>query len=162
MGWGTGIWGGSGWGSGTLSSEEEEAAEEITGSVIFTTVRQESGDKIDFLLDDNGDLVLTSDLVFSIGINAVAQGIRIRIQTFRGEWFLDLDHGVPYYQDLLGHKYNEIKARAAFRDAILSSPGVDDLLSLEVEFNNQTRELTVEWEVQTSFGIIEETLVLET
>lgn len=131
-----------------------------TSTTSISTSRQ-AAQPIDLLLDTDGDLVLTSGLEFSTGINAVAQGIRIRIQTFKGEWFLDLDHGVPYYQDLLGQKFNEIKARAAFREAILSAPGVDELTELEVSFDAQNRELTVSWEVTTSFGIIEETLVLE-
>lgn len=118
-------------------------------------------DPIDLLLDDEGDLVLTSDLEFSTGLQAVAQGIRIRIQTFKGEWFLDLDHGVPYYQDLLGQKFNEIKARAAFRTAIITAPGVTELTTLGVTFDRQTRALEVSWEVRSIFGTITEELTLE-
>ena len=157
MGWGSSVWGGSGWGSGSIS-ESVSPETEIPVSIIRV---QESGEPIDLLLDDDGDLVLTSDLLFSTGINAVAQGIRIRIQTFKGEWFLDLNHGVPYYQDLLGQKFNEIKARSAFREAIITAPGVVELISLEVSFNGQTRELSVSWEARTTFGIVEEELVLE-
>jgi hypothetical protein len=109
-------------------------------------------DPIDLLLDDDGDIVVVEDLRLSSGVAAVAQGIRIRIQSFRGEWFLDLDDGVPYWQDLLGAKFNELRARAAFRDAITSAPGVVQLLSLEVGFDGATRTLTVAWEVRTAFG----------
>lgn len=129
--------------------------------VVAIQSASEPTDPVDLLLDDEGDLVLTSGLVFSTGLNAVAQGIRIRIQSFRGEWFLDLDHGVPYYQDLLGQKFNEVKARAAFRTAIITAPGVTELLSLIVTFDRPTRALNVAWKTRTDFGIVEEELVLE-
>lgn len=121
----------------------------------------ESTRPIDLLLDSDGDLVIDSDVHFSTGVNAVAQGIRIRLQNFKGEWFLDLDDGVPYYQDILGQKYDQNKVRDAFRDAILATPGVEELLKLEVSFDGQTRTLSVEWEVRAATGTIEESLELE-
>ena len=113
---------------------------------------------VDLLLDDQGDLVVTGDLEFSTGLDAVAQGIRLRILTFQEEWFLDLDHGVPYYRDLLGQKFNVTKARDAFRKAIMASPGVTDLIKLNVEFDRATRYLTVDWEVRTTYGVTSDTL----
>jgi hypothetical protein len=122
-----------------------------------------STDPIDLLLDADGDLDVSAGLQFSTGAAAVSQGIRIRIQMFRGEWFLDLDAGVPYHQDLLGAKFNDTRARAAFRDAIVSAPGVAALLSLTVAFNRSTRVLDVAWKVRTEFDdTIEDTLALGT
>jgi hypothetical protein len=117
-------------------------------------------DPIDLLLDADGDLVVTDDLAFSRGLESVAQGVRIRVQRFRGEWFLDLNAGVPYLENdrvseseaLLGQRYNESKARTAFRDAILSAPGVRELTELSVTFDARTRRLTVSWRVTTEFG----------
>ena len=117
-------------------------------------------DPIDFLLDVDGDLVVTTDIQFSSGLAAVAQGIRIRIQTFKGEWFANLDFGVPYFQDILGQKFNDAKIRTAFRNAIISTPGVLELTLLETEFNRSTRELSVSWRVTTVFGDTEDELLL--
>lgn len=111
-----------------------------------------STDPVDLLFAADADLDVSAGLQFTSGSAAVAQGIRIRIQTFRGEWFLDLDTGVPYYQDLLGARFNDARARAAFRDTILSTPGVAKLLSLTVAFDRSTRVLSVSWKVQTEFG----------
>jgi hypothetical protein len=62
-------------------------------------------DPIDLLLDDNNDLVFRDgDLVFSTGIEAVVQACRIVMQMFRGEWFLNLDAGLPYWESILGQK----------------------------------------------------------
>lgn len=118
-----------------------------------------STDPIDFLLDDDGDLVMP--LQFSRGLPAVAQGIRCRMLLFRGEWFLNLDAGVPYYQDLLGKKPNLALARNIFRDAILSTPGVLEILELEVSFEPGNRALSVRWKVSTEFGDTADSLNVE-
>ena len=108
---------------------------------------------IDLRLDADGDLVFDHDLHWTEGIEAVAQGIRIRLLMFRGEWFLDLDHGVPWLQELLGKRYDEATARTAMREAIVAAPGVDELRSLALDFSSATRELRVDWEVRTTFGV---------
>lgn len=109
-------------------------------------------DPIDLTLTD-GDIDLTGGrLSFTSGIGAVAQGIRIRLQAFRGEWFRNLDSGVPYWQELLGQKFDEAKARRIFREAIRAAPGVGEILKLAVTFDAKTRTLSVTWQVRTEFG----------
>lgn len=109
-------------------------------------------DPVDMLLDPlTEDIVVTTDLQFSKGLDAVSQGIRVRIKEFKGEWFANLDEGVPYFQDVLGQKYNAIKVRNAFRPAIVDTPGVGELLSLGTTFNGATREVRVNWEARAEF-----------
>lgn len=116
---------------------------------------------VDWALDlDTGDLIFP--LRYTTGLEAVAQGIRIRLLSFRGEWFLDLDDGVPYLvregvtadEALLGQRWDQTKAVQAFRAAIVAAPGVDDLTRLTVEFTGATRTMSVSFEVKTSFGVI--------
>lgn len=113
----------------------------------------------DWAEDEDGDLAFP--LRFTTGLEAVAQGLKIRLQSFRGEWFRDLEDGVPYFQDLLGHKFSEIKARAAFRDAITETPGVVSLDSLIVAFDRATRALSVSFKVTADAGTISASLALE-
>lgn len=110
---------------------------------------------VDFALDANGDLDLShGDLRMTTGIEAVAQGIQVRLLAFRGEWFADLDDGVPYYEDLLGQKFNEAVARDAFRSAIAAAPGVLQVLTLSLSFHGPTRTLSLAFEAQTNLGVI--------
>lgn len=116
-------------------------------------------DQIGFLLDDDGDIDLSNGLVFATGLQAVAQGIRSRIQMVKGEWFLDLNLGVPWYEGngvssteaILGGKFDATRARQIFSSAITSAPGVTSLISLQINFNGSTRTMTVDWKVQTVF-----------
>lgn len=117
-------------------------------------------DPIDWLLDDNGDVVLTRDVEFSRGLPAVRQSIAVAIRMIRGEWFYDALDGVPYWERpvvpasdaLLGQPYNELKALAAFRDAIGNTPHVLEILTLSVSLDRATRTLVVSWSVRTTFG----------
>lgn len=107
---------------------------------------------VDLELGADGDLVVDSDVHFTRGLPAIVQGIRIRTLMFRGEWFLNLDEGVPYFQDILGRRFNPTVARAAFRPALRLAPGVKQVESLDAVFNGATRELGVSWRVSTEFG----------
>ena len=46
----------------------------------------------DLVLDDSGSLELIGDA------ETVAQCVRLTLETFKGEWFLDTDHGTDYDQ----------------------------------------------------------------
>lgn len=111
-------------------------------------------DPRDLLLDENNDLVITDDLQFSYGIPGIVQEVRIALQMFAGEWFLDLDAGIPYWQQILGEKAPRAMAaaRIAFRDAILAVDGITALTRLDIAFNGSTRKMTVTWAAKCAFG----------
>jgi hypothetical protein len=108
----------------------------------------------DLLLGPDNDIVITTDLQFSRGIQAVVQSCRIALQLFAGEWFLDLDAGIPYWQSILAQKPDVAKKAAAiaFRSALLNVAGVLSVSKLEVEYAGATRKLTIKWQVQTALG----------
>lgn len=120
-----------------------------------------STDPIDWYLDPTAhDLIIDTDLSWTTGVQAVVQGIKIALAMIKGEWFADLDEGVPYLERdgvesaevLLGQKFNIERARAAMRPVILSVPGVKSLISLDPSFNRQTRVVTIRFVVDTVFG----------
>ncbi len=108
---------------------------------------------VDLQLDGDGDLVVDTDAHFTTGLEAVAQGIRIRLQMFRGEWFADLDAGMPYFQEILGQKFSALRVRAAFREAIEAAPGVVEILSLDILFDGASRNARVSWKVRGDAGV---------
>lgn len=108
----------------------------------------------DLLLDGDNDLVITTDLQFSRGIAAVAQSCRIALQMFAGEWFLDLDAGIRYWEDILAQKPHiaVAAAKVEFRRELLAVSGVLRVLKLDALYNTDTRALNVTWQVLTSLG----------
>jgi hypothetical protein len=118
---------------------------------------------VDLALTVDGDLALDGpDLGLVSGAEGVAQGIRIAVQLSRGEWFLDLDAGVPYFEELLGRPFDAAAAARAFRSSIARVPGVAEILAVDVEFSGATRELVVRWRVRAEFGdTIDDSLAVE-
>lgn len=117
-------------------------------------------DPIDWMLDpQTHDLVITTDLVWAAGVTAVAQGCKIVLGMIEGEWFADLEEGVPYLERdgvdarraLLGQKFNPEKARAAMRPELLSVPGVTAINYLNPVFDRKTRAMSIYFEVDTEF-----------
>ena len=53
------------------------------------------------------------------GPEQIAQAIGIHLRTWIGEWFLDLDHGVPYLDEVLGKRRPEM-VEAVLRQHILA------------------------------------------
>lgn len=109
------------------------------------------------LIGPDGDVVLDEQgLHFVSGIPAIVQAVRIRLQFFLAEWFLNQDIGVPYWQSLLGDQSKvaglQSRARAAFAAAILDAPGVLEILQLSVTLDAQTRVMSVTWQARAAFG----------
>ncbi len=105
--------------------------------------------------DTTADLELTNgDLTLSKGVDAVKQALRQELKMFAGEWFLDLDYGVPYYKNVLVKKPNTGLIRGIFEETILATPGVLELTSLSLDYNSAARTLTVSFTARAFDGEI--------
>ena len=115
----------------------------------------------DIALDINGDLAISSgDLQLVSGSDAIVQAVKIRLQFFKGEWFLNLDAGVPYFQEILVKNPNPNVLQTLFRKALLETPGVLAIESLALTFDGRTRQLAVSYRVTTDVGELASTEVL--
>lgn len=75
------------------------------------------------------------------GPDEVGQRVKVTLNHFYGEYFLNLPGGVPWYEVILGGK-NVPLAETLIRQAILSTPGVISILSFKMSF--EQRQLKVE------------------
>lgn len=99
------------------------------------------------------DLRLTNgQLTLIEGDEAVAQSIKVRLQFFKGEWFLDTRQGIPYFEEVYikAPKLNVL--RSIFRATLLGTPGVDSVDSLALSVDVATRKLTVSFVVVLDTG----------
>jgi hypothetical protein len=114
---------------------------------------------VDLQLGTDGDLALEAgDLKLVDGLDAIAQDIQIRLRTFKGGWFLDERVGVPYYEDILVKNPNLAHIRSLYRKAIVETPGVVELLELELALDDANRQLTVSFKALTEAGPLEHTV----
>lgn len=92
-------------------------------------------------------------IVLSTGSDAARDRIYTALQTQLGEWFLDVDKGIPYYGEngILGGKRTEAEVAAIIRRVILQDTEVDRIVSLDI-IQDSFRRVTVTGEVLLSLA----------
>ena len=82
---------------------------------------------------------------------APGQAVKTRLTLWVGEWYLNILSGTPYLQNILGKKRQE-QADAAVQDRALRTLGVTSLGNYESRVNENTRKLSITFDVNTEFG----------
>lgn len=95
-----------------------------------------------FKCDESGDILIAQNK-FSIvtGVDEVIQNIRQRLRTFLGEWFLNIGLGVPYFEDIFIKQPNALSIEAAFKNEILKTTGVRELIEFDFTLDETNRTL---------------------
>lgn len=81
----------------------------------------------------------------------VGQSVKTRLLLWIGEWFLDIDEGVPYMQAIIGKKTKQ-EADIAIQERILSTEGVTELLDFQSEIDPDTRKISMSCSIDTIYG----------
>lgn len=71
------------------------------------------------------------------------------LRTFQGEWFLNTQHGVPYWQSILGKKTSKAAVDLILQQKILAEDGVKELTYFKSTLVNRKYELTFKVKVTT-------------
>lgn len=105
----------------------------------------------DLALNASSDLVIENgDLRLTNGKETLEQRIRRTLLTFKSEWFLDEDLGMPYYQEILGQKNSIGAIKAIFVDAIQNIDGLKELKDIKVKLDDIKRTLLIKFIVLDS------------
>ncbi len=80
---------------------------------------------------------------------SLAQRLSIKLQFFKGEWFLDIDFGIPYFQEIFVKPFIQSAMDAIFKNQILATPDVVALVQYASQFNRSQRTFAVEFIVKT-------------
>lgn len=118
---------------------------------------------IDWELHTDDDLKLTAgDFTFVDEALRVAQAVQVALRTFRGEWFLNVNTGVPYFQSILGKKVLTTTAEfdSVIKAAVLDVADVNRILAYSSSYNQTTRVYSVAFTADTTFGPIDYSGVL--
>ena len=102
-------------------------------------------------LDESGDLI-TRGKMFLTEREAIAQTIVTRLKLFLGEYFRDITDGTPWFQQILGKFENINAVEALLRNRIARTQGVVRLLSFSMNYDIDTRSLSVQAYVLTVYG----------
>lgn len=107
------------------------------------------------ITEESHDLVVLDDLIIiPIVEDSTAQRLKIRLLTFKGEWFLNTNFGIPYYQVVFQKRVTKGQVDSIFRVEILSTPDVETIVNFDSIFNNATREYTLTFSCIVTSGEI--------
>jgi len=70
---------------------------------------------------------------------AVAQRVRQHIEFYQGEWFLNTDDGVPWFQLIYVEPFNRALAETILKTVILDVPGVSEILEFDTHIDSKNR-----------------------
>lgn len=71
----------------------------------------------------------------------ILQRIKMRLRFFKDEWFLNFEHGLPYFQDILGTKNLDFNiVESILREQILSVQGVKEIVESSIDYDTNKRQ----------------------
>ena len=81
----------------------------------------------------------------------VGQLVGTRLALWLGQWFLNVDEGMPWATKVLG-KYTEDFRDATIQARIVTTLGVTQLVGYNSQLERQTRDFTVHADIDTLYG----------
>lgn len=108
-----------------------------------------------FKLDADNDLAVENNrFVLLSGSDAIGQNQKTNLKMYFGEWFLDTEIGVPWFQAILGKGSNPAVVDALLKNAIANTPGTISIEDFSLDLDETTRELTLEYETLVQNGTV--------
>lgn len=98
-----------------------------------------------FQVNSDGDMVRVNGRF--VRVDSTAQRLQTRLRYIRGEWFLNRENGVPYFERILGKGRNVSHIRQVLAAEIKAVEGVTSLDEIRLELDRATRALSVSFRV---------------
>jgi hypothetical protein len=109
---------------------------------------------IDIALDP-----ITNDLVFEQfdfdlvdDTRQIMQNLGIRLRFFLGEWYLNINIGVPYYQFFFIKAPNQIQIESILMEEIVNTRGIIEITKFQADFNERSRRFSVNFGARSISG----------
>ena len=110
------------------------------------------------LNDETGDVLLSTTATITTPTfttstsENLAQRLKIRLQTFKGEWFLDGTIGIDYFNQIAGKNRSKAAVDAIIQAEILKENEVLQITAYSSVVNKTTRKITIQFTVRTVDG----------
>jgi hypothetical protein len=105
---------------------------------------------------DRWDLVLAAgqpDVTTVSDLSETISRVKQYIRTFQGEWFMDLNRGLPWFQRILGNKaITNSQAAEAIRTGVLDLDGVTSVKQVDLTTDAVARRMSVALKIVTIYG----------
>ncbi len=110
------------------------------------------------LNDETGDVLLSTTATITTPTfttstsENLAQRLKIRLQTFKGEWFLDGTIGIDYFNQIAGKNRSKAAVDAIIQAEILKENEVLQITAYSSVVDKTTRKITIQFTVRTIDG----------
>ena len=106
-------------------------------------------------LNECNDIFLNGNRI-SVNQDAeqVAQKVKTKLLFYRGEWFLDITIGVPYFQQVFVKPALIGTIESLIKSQIINTEGVNKLTSFSSNFDRNDRKFSVSFTAETVYGEI--------
>jgi len=110
------------------------------------------------LNDETGDVLLSTTATITTPTfttstsENLAQRLKIRLQTFKGEWFLDGTIGIDYFNQIAGKNRSKAAVDAIIQAEILKEQEVLQITAYSSVVDKTTRKITIQFTVRTIDG----------
>lgn len=109
-----------------------------------------------FKIDSNNDIAIENNRFLLLdGPDAIGQNQKTNLKMYFGEWFLNTEEGVPWFQTILGKGSNPVVVDAVLKNAIASTPGTISIDDFTLDLDDATRELSLEYSATVQNGTVE-------
>lgn len=109
----------------------------------------------------NNDLVIkNNDLILIDNAERIAQQVLTTLRFWLNEWFLDTRQGIPYLEYILVKNPNKNHIKQIFSEKIMNIEGVQEISSMNLDFSMIRRELSINYEINTKYGLITNEVIL--
>lgn len=108
-------------------------------------------------LDENGDMVRGQGKQdYLSGVEAVAQACMTRLQLYKGEFWRDINDGIPMFQEILGRPASPDNLSAIdslIQTRISGTQGVTGIVSYTSQYDHLARAYSFQAQIQTIYSV---------
>ncbi len=103
---------------------------------------------MDILLDDTGDVAFSNQPTITASKDLdLSQRLRIRLGTFEGEWFTNVEFGVPWFSQVLGKNRSKAVVDAIIQEQVYLEPDVLSIRKFTSTLDKSQRRYTASMEI---------------
>lgn len=112
---------------------------------------------IDFKITNNDISIINGSMSLVDKDEKIEQTLRIRLKTLFGEWFLDNEAGVDYYNVIFKDKrYRAIEVETMIKEVILDTEGITNITEYSQDLtkidNFGVKQIEINFTVITIYG----------
>jgi len=106
------------------------------------------------LSSGNDIYVVDGDLPLVTGIEEIRQLVGQVLRSSQGDWFLDFDIGLPFFQTIFQKATSISEIENIYLDRISLVPGVLDITKFDLVSDAATRSINIIFTARTSDGVL--------